>query len=111
MKTYLLYYPLFWLGYWLFKVTHQTNKYVSIVFRRLFVSTRGKSNDRLSRQISRGKPPYVLTQVQGVLGTLSHDEIGKIADDIRKNGFHVFDHKLEEAQIAALLKFARSSNA
>jgi len=111
MKTYLLYYPIFWLGYWLFKVTHNTNRYAYSAFRKLFVSTQGKSNDRLSRQISREQPPYALTQVQGVLGTLSHGEIGKIADDIRKNGFHVFGHKLEEAHIAALLKFARSSKA
>src|SRR5437879_3693125 len=111
MKTYLLYYPLFWLGYWLFKVTQQTNKYAYIVFRKLFVATRGTSNDRLSRQISRGKPPYALTQVRGVLGSLSQHEIGQIADNIGKNGFHVFDHKLEEAHIDALLKFARSSKA
>jgi len=111
MKTYLLYYPLFWLGYWFFKVTHKTNKYAYIVFRKLFVSTRGKSNDRLSLQISRETPPYALTQVRGVLGTLSHDEIGKIADQIRKNGFHVFDQTLEEPHIDALLKFARSSKA
>ncbi len=111
MKTYLLYYPIFWLGYWLSKVTHKTNKYAYSVFRKLFVSTRGKSNDLLSRRITREKPPYVLTEVHGVLGSLSHDEVGKIADDIRKNGFHVFEQRLEQAHIDALLKFATSSKA
>ena len=94
MKTYLLYYPIFWLGLWFFKVTQKTNKYAYIVFRKLFVSTRGKSNDRLSGQISRERPPYSLTQVKGVLGNLSHAEVGTIADNI-----------------GALLKFARSSKA
>ena len=87
MKTYLLYYPIFWLGYWLSKVTHKTNKYAYSVFRKLFVSTRGRSNDRVSRQISKEKPPYSLTQVKGVLGSLSHAEVGTIAGNIRKNGF------------------------
>jgi hypothetical protein len=111
MKTYLLYYPLFWLGYWFFRVTHKTNKYAYIVFRKLFVSTRGKSNDHLSRQISRKKPPYALRQVRGVLGSLSQVDIGKIADRIGKNGFHVFDQKLAEVHIEALLKFARTFKA
>ncbi len=111
MKTYLLYYPIFWLGLWFFKVTQKTNKYAYIVFRKLFVSTRGKSNDRLSREISRERRPYSLTQVKGVLGTLSDAEVGTIADSIRTNGFHVFDQQLEEAHIDALLKFARSSKA
>src|SRR5438309_5015018 len=111
MKTYLLYYPMFWLGYWLFRVTHKTNKYAYSVFRKLFVSTRGKSNDRLSRQISREKPPYALTEVHGVLGSLSSDDIERIVDEIRKNGFHVFDQQLQEAHIQALLKLARSAKA
>lgn len=111
MKTYLIYYPIFWLGYLLFRLTKQTQWYPYVSFRRLFVLTRGRSNDHMSELLSRNNPPYPLGPVQGVLGSMGQSELESIVKSINENGFYVFDSKLPADQVNALVQFAEKAEA
>jgi hypothetical protein len=106
MKTYLMYYPIFWLGYLWFKLTNQTQWYPYISFRRLFVLTKGKSNDKLSERLSKKHPPYPVFAAEGVLGKLSARDIDSIVQSIDENGFHIFKEKLSADKVNALVQFA-----
>ncbi len=112
MRTYLIYYPLFWLGYWVFKMTKKTYWYPYVSFRRLFVLTKGKSNDVVSHRISRLYPPYSISDESiGILGRLSKDKIQSVAMDIAKNGYFIFDSKLDADKVEELTKLALSTEA
>ncbi len=111
MKTYLVYYPVFIVGYWLFKLTKKTNWYAFVAFRRLFVLTKGRSNDAMSEKLSKENPPYSTGTVSGALGQLSEQELSKVVSDIEKNGFCVFDAKLKEEDVNALVNFSLGLNA
>jgi hypothetical protein len=111
LKTYFLYYPIFWAGYQLFKITRKTNWYPYVAFRRLFVLTKGASNDRLSEKLSKTEPPYPIDQVSGVLGSLGKQAVNQIAESIRENGFHVFDIKLSSDMIEQMTEFAKTTEA
>lgn len=106
MKTYLLYYPIFYVGYWLFKITRKTNWYAFVAFRRLFVLTKGRSNDAMSEKLSKENAPYPLSSVSGVLGHLGDQEISKIVSSIDNNGFYVFDASLSESVVNELIHFS-----
>lgn len=111
LKTYLLYYPVFWVGYQLFKITKKTNWYPYVAFRRLFVLTKGVFNDRLSDKLSKSETPYPIDHVSGVLGSLDRQAVNQIAESIHENGFHVFDIKLSNDKIEELVEFARTAEA
>ncbi len=110
IKTYFLYYPVFWVGYFLFKLSSRTDWYSYVSFRRLFVLTKGASNDFFSRLLTR-HTPYVIPEAEGVLGKLNHQQVSKIADRIREDGFYIFDAKLPIAQVDALVKFSEQQEA
>src|SRR5262249_34855708 len=107
----LLYYPIFWLGYLFFKMTRKTNWYAYVSFRRLFVLTKGKSNDRLSDKLKREQPPYTVSESEGVLGKLNRQEVDKIVENINQNGYYIFESKLPNDKVDALTQFALSAEA
>ena len=111
IRTYLVYYPIFWAGYLFFNITKKTNWYTYISFRRLFVLTKGQSNDSMSERLSRANPPYDFNSGKGLLGNLNSDEVQAIVNDINKNGFHIFDAKLPTQAIDELVKFSLQTNA
>jgi hypothetical protein len=111
MKTYLFYYPIFWLGYLFFKLTAKTFWYPYVSFGRLFVLTKGESNDFLSEQIRKSQPPYPLKDVHGVLGNLSEAEIKSIIKELDSNGYYIFKSKLADDRIEELTSFALSAEA
>ncbi len=111
MTKYFLYYPIFWVGYLFFKLTSKTNWYPYISFRRLFVLTKGGSNDSMSERLSRSNPPYELKTGNGVLGNLNDEAVEAIVNDIAKNGFHIFDVKLPAQAIEELTKFSLQTKA
>jgi hypothetical protein len=104
--TYLLYYPIFWAGYLLFKITGKTAWYPFVSFRRLFVFTKGKSNDAISRRLTKSERPYPINHVDGVLGDLSKTDIKAIGDSIRENGYYIFSTKLSAEKVEDLTQFA-----
>ena len=111
LRMYFIYYPIFWIGYLAFKITRKTNWYAYVAFRRLFVLTRGRLNDRVNKQLSNSRPPYEMEEPNGVLGKLSRNQIDSIVEKIKENGFYIFDTKLDVEKVDELTKFARTAEA
>jgi hypothetical protein len=110
-KIYFLYYPIFWAGYLLFKITGTTNWYPYVSFRRLFVFTRGASNDKMSARLSRQHPAIPMAKAKGILGELKTDKVNAIVDAIKKDGYYVFNEKLSDSSIDELTAFAMRTEA
>lgn len=102
----LVYKIIFQLGYLFFNITGKTWWYAYVSFRRLFVLTKGGSNDKMSAQLSRSFPPIKLNDVSGVLGTLTHEKIQEVVANIDKNGYHIFDATLSASKVEALVELS-----
>jgi hypothetical protein len=79
--------------------------------RRLYVATDGWINDVGGRASSILHPPVLIGRVVGVLGELDAPSVDKIADDIRRQGYHVFDTRLEPEACDRIVEFARHTPA
>jgi hypothetical protein len=101
-----VYFIFFLWGILQFLITRKTNNQSYLAFRYFFVFTNGKMNDWISKVISWWIPAYPFSKREGVLGTLSNEEINSIAAEIDKNGFYVFKNKLSQEVVAKLNKFA-----
>ncbi len=75
-------------------------------FRRLFVMTKGKSNDAMSAKISRELGKYDGIEANGILGNLSETEITKLVLNMKKNGYVQFDATLPDDMIDAIYEYA-----
>lgn len=111
LSAYFIYYPIFWVGYLFFKLTKKTNWYAYISFRRLFVFTKGGSNDAMSNRISKQHPPAALMETNGILGTLNNSNVSNIVNTIKTDGFYIFDVKLPQGVINELTDFALKTEA
>lgn len=76
---------------------------------QLFCETGGISNDAMSSAISLVRRPYRLPDSNGVLGNLGESDVTSIADDIRLNGYHLFDRKLPSDLCDRLVAFAQQT--
>jgi hypothetical protein len=65
----------------------------------------------MSDSISRAHPPVPLNGVKGVLGELNTEKINAIVNDIKNDGYYVFQEKLSESAIDELTKFALRTEA
>ncbi|EAY32008.1 phytanoyl-CoA dioxygenase family protein [Microscilla marina] len=79
--------------------------------RRLFVLTNGRFNNWFSffNAIFVGKYSQLKKDQSGVLGHLSNQEIKNIALKIKKDGYYIFDTKLDDTSVESLLKFAENT--
>jgi hypothetical protein len=75
--------------------------------RKLFVLTNGRSNDVISRLVS--KKYYDNVSLNGVLGIDSNKELENVVRDIDENGYHVFDQKLPAEMVESIFKYAQST--
>lgn len=94
-------------GFIVFKLTGKTPKPSYISMRRLFLITNGYFNDFTSFIINIFRPKYQDISSNGILGTLNRQEIKEITNDIRENGYHVFNVKLSNREVERLLTYAR----
>jgi hypothetical protein len=76
--------------------------------RNMFILTGGKSNDTISKAISKKIGIYQDIDCNGVLGKLSSNEIGKMVDRMNKDGYYIFDVTLPEAIVNALYDYGRN---
>jgi hypothetical protein len=74
----------------------------------LFCLTGGKSNDFLSRTIQKIHPPLNLfnQEVQGIFGTMDDEEVKRVSERIREEGYYVFEKKLSSDLCDKLLEFS-----
>ncbi|MGX7668337.1 phytanoyl-CoA dioxygenase family protein [Flavobacterium pedocola] len=71
-------------------------------FRKMFVLTKGKSNDMLSKEIAEKNGKYDSIPEAGILKNID----GTILNQFRKEGFYVFNDCLDEKQIQSILDYA-----
>jgi hypothetical protein len=106
IKTYFVHYPIFYLGYFLHNKIGYTFYYAYASFRNLFVFSKGKLNDTMSLNISKSYPPIKIKEVKGVLGNLIEGDVISIAQQIKNNGYYIFESKLDESVIEKLIDFS-----
>ena len=80
--------------------------YQSLIW--LFCLSGGRSNDRLSRIISRFAPPYRFPGTRGVLGNLSAEDLASITERLDRDGYYVFPARLPEEMCRRLIDSALS---
>lgn len=74
-------------------------------FRKMFVFTKGKSNDFLSKEISKIVGKYNEVPNYGVLKDIDKNTINQF----KKDGYFVFDACLDNNQVDAILNYARTT--
>jgi hypothetical protein len=79
--------------------------------RRLFVVTDGRINDAGARVSAALHPPVSLGTVRGVVGELDPSAVDSIARDIERNGYHVFEAKLDQGTCQRIVDFAGNATA
>src|SRR4051812_48518905 len=96
---------LFLRGFYTFKKTGQTPFKSYIALRDLFVRTNGRLNDWCANifKITRRKLKNI--KVNGVLGTVSNDDIKEIANQIEENGYYIFPQKLSDDIVNDIYQF------
>lgn len=79
--------------------------------RQLFVSTNGRFNDLFSffNATFTGKYSSLKKNQVGVLGDLSKQQANKIAQQIKRDGYYVFDVQLDASIVEQLVAFAEST--
>ena len=73
---------------------------------RLFVLTRGRSNDMLAAWIGRWRRPYPLALADGILNLRSESERKAVADALRTKGYYLFPEQLPAELCDKLLQLA-----
>jgi Phytanoyl-CoA dioxygenase (PhyH) len=75
--------------------------------RRLYVATDGRINDVGGRVSGILHPPVPIGVARGVLGDLDTPAATAIAHEIERDGYHVFETKLDGALCDRIVEFAR----
>lgn len=94
-------------GFKTLKKTKRTPDQSYRSMRSLFVLTNGRSNDIISRLIS--NKGYNDIDVKGVLGLKNRNVLEQVVNDIKENGYYVFDHKLPDQMIDSIYNYAKST--
>lgn len=77
-----------------------------IAFRKLFVFSQGKSNDKLSAAINQKIGKYEAVENVGVLQNYTSDKISEAVQSMKQNGYHIFDIALDEAIVNEIEQYA-----
>jgi hypothetical protein len=77
-------------------------------FVRLFCASEGRSNDALTRLVTRLAPPYRFPAAHGVLGELSPAALASVTAALDRDGYYVFPARLSEARCESLMAYALS---
>lgn len=96
-------------SYYYFKTKNKysTSGYFSML--NLFCKTGGVSNDLVSKLISLGYREKSRSSTSTHFGKYSNDKINQITEDIRENGFHVLDKKLDEETLKYFLDYSKNT--
>ena len=94
-----------------FVVTRKTPLPAAISMRRLFVLTNGRSNDVAGKVSGLLHRPYEIPRARGVLGELSQDDARRAADLLKRDGFVVFDTRLDPETCDEIAAFTQGQPA
>jgi len=98
-------------GYLSFRLRNVTpaGSYQSMI--SLFCLTKGKSNDLIHGILKIRNRPYPIRTPDGVLGKMNPPLISRIVQDIRENGYHVFNQRLSDQMCDKILDFSMRQKA
>jgi hypothetical protein len=80
------------------------NAYQSLI--ALHCRTQGYSNDLLAWFVRTRHRPVSFPNADGVLGNLTRDDLGRITDQVKENGYYIFPHLLAGDVCQRLQDFA-----
>jgi hypothetical protein len=105
----LILWPIFGIGYLIFRLTGNTPWLSYLCFRKLHSQTRGGLNDRIARAISARSCPHAFSGAQGLLGTGADVElqVAKARETLVRDGYYRLPESLTAAQCDSLQRFAR----
>jgi hypothetical protein len=95
------------LFYFLFTKKTPHSGYAAL--RIFFIATKGRSNRFLNKFIGAFVGKYKNIKSKGILGDLTNKDIHNITSQIQKDGFCVFDVKLDEGQLNQIISFSKST--
>jgi hypothetical protein len=78
---------------------------------RLFCRSGGRSNDLLSRAVATWRKPEPLARHDGVVGSLAEEKRRAITEQLDRDGYYVFDERLDDATCDRLLELAQRTPA
>jgi hypothetical protein len=93
-------------SYWQFGERKKTTPEAYAAMRRLYCRTNGRYNDFIAGLSGLRHPPRKLAIAKGVLGELDKESISRRAGQIRHHGYHIFERRLPEHILQALMDFA-----
>jgi hypothetical protein len=107
--TYDFFYLLFACIY--FQTTHKAPfKLLHHRIRKLYIRTNGLTDNIISFLLAYlFKPKYNLQDMNGILGNLTKEKIKAIKKNIKKNGYYVFENKLDDTICDKIKEFAFQS--
>jgi hypothetical protein len=89
-------------GLYIFEKSKVTTKSAYSSLRKMFILTRGASNDKISEMINKKVGKYDLTDINGVLGNISKSEIRTMVQKMETDGYFIFDSKLSDEMVDEL---------
>lgn len=103
---------MFEFGYIVFRWFKITPKYSYLSLRKLFYTSNGEFNKKMSARISKKSINYDFgNEPKGILGQLSSHKIKTIIDEINENGYYVFENKISDEPLKNLLHFSLNTKA
>lgn len=105
-------YFIFWFGYYWYQFFKRTPKYSYLSLRKLFYSTNGNFNRKLSLIIGEKTGVYKIENIgKSFLGTLSDQTVKEIAQSIQQNGYYKFNTLLDNKTVNDLVSYSLSLKA
>ena len=102
----------FYFGYNFYKLFGFTPKVSYLSLRKLYYTSNGQFNNKISNKISLSTPPeFKSDPATGILGTLDEVDIKKISEKIKMDGYYIFETELKEEMINDLMEFSLNTDA
>lgn len=109
ISVYGFFLPLLWISYGIFKLTGRTPTLSYLTYLLLHEATRGKSSEHMRRLLEQPGVRLEPGRIAGVLGAGStlDDELEQAVQALDRDGYYVFEKKLDPAVCKQLESFAR----
>lgn len=108
LKTYKLT-KRFMKGFQDFLQTNNNSNEEYVTFRNLFTLTKGKLNDDLSEIINKKRGKYPQIENKGIIETKNNDELFNQVEQMRRDGFYIFESVLSQKIITDINDYAKKN--
>src|SRR5688572_13167093 len=94
-------------GFKILREDKKTPDFAYTAMKKLFVQTNGRSNNLISSLIR--EKGYQNISHEGVLGIKDKRALKRVVSDINANGFHIFENKLPDDVVEAIVAYAKKT--